>query len=89
MAELADALDSGSSVRKDMGVQVPPLAFLSLHRYVSICVVIGLLDSGLEHPPSNAFASFPLCFPIFSIVSPDRGCVYPDCRPAVLIVLPR
>ncbi len=26
VAELADALDSGSSVRKDVGVQIPPLA---------------------------------------------------------------
>ncbi len=33
VAELADALDSGSSVRKDVGVQIPSLAYPQIHDY--------------------------------------------------------
>ena len=35
VAELADAEDSGSCVRKDVGVQVPPLAHLSIRNLCS------------------------------------------------------
>ena len=38
MAELADALDSGSSERKLMGVQVPPLA-PSRRKQETACVI--------------------------------------------------
>ncbi len=36
VAELADALDSGSSARKGVGVQVPPSAPISLYSFLQV-----------------------------------------------------
>ena len=59
---MADALASGASVRKDVGVQVPPSAPKELDQMIGFffCVLINIFFSAKRHTISKRLPSSPI-----------------------------